>query len=217
MNVPAVSSIQSLGHISYAELLDLSDERVMQALQMGNTDALAVIFERYHRLIHVIALRTLRDAGEAEDLTQAVFLEAYRNAGQFDSGKGTLKGWLLRYAYSRSINRLNYLLVRQFHGWTELEEVEKKQALWSPTQMPLQETARLTSEALAVLPDAQKQTIEMFFFEGLTLKEIAHRRKETFSNVRHHYYRGLDRLRGYLENGLQSDGSKRAVVPGGEG
>jgi RNA polymerase sigma-70 factor (ECF subfamily) len=40
----------------------------------------------------------------------------------------------------------------------------------------------------------------MFFFEGLSLKEIAQRRNEKFSNVRHHYYRGLERLRSYLEN-----------------
>jgi RNA polymerase sigma-70 factor (ECF subfamily) len=203
-------------HILYAELLNLSDELLMQELQMGNTDAFAVLFKRYHRLIHVIALRTLRDAGEAEDLTQAIFLEAYRNAGQFDSAKGTLKGWLLRYAYSRSINRLNYLMVRQFGRQAELGEVEEMKSLWSPAQLPVQEKARLTSEVLAALPEAQKQTIEMFFFEGMTLKEIAQRRNETFSNVRHHYYRGLDHLRCLLENGLESESPKESVVPGGE-
>ncbi len=202
--------------VPYAELLHLSDEQVMEILQLGNTDAFAVIFGRYHRLVHLIALRTLRDAGEAEDLTQSVFLEAYRNAGQFDPAKGTLKGWVLRYAYSRSINRLNYLMVRQFRNQADLAEIDEKESLWSPAQLPMQETARLTSEALAMLPDEQKQTIEMFFFEGLTLKEIAQRRNETFSNVRHHYYRGLGRLRGFLEDGLHSDAPKGSVAPEGE-
>lgn len=216
MRIPEPTCGGCRDHIPYADLLNLSDEQVMQALQMGNTDAFAVVFKRYHRLVHVIALRTLRDAGEAEDLTQAVFLEAYRNAGQFESRKGTLKGWLLRYAYSRSINRLNYLMVRQFHSWTKLDETDEMQSLWSPAQLPRQETARLTSEVLASLPEAQKQTIEMFFFEGLTFKEIAQKRNETFTNVRHHYYRGLRRLRCFLGNGLQSEGPGRSVAPGGE-
>ena len=49
----------------------------------------------------------------------------------------------------------------------------------------------------------------MFFFQGLTLKEIAERRNESFSNSRHHYYRGLERLRKYVEDGVQAkDASK---------
>lgn len=199
----------------YADLLDLSDERVMRELQAGNTDAFAVVFKRYHRLVHVTALRILRDAGEAEDLTQSVFFEVYRKAGQFNSARGSVKVWLLQYAYSRSISRRNYL-VRQFHNRTESNGIEEGENLWSPARLPLQEATRLTGEVLAALPDAQRQTIEMFFFQGLTLKEIAQSRNEAFSNVRHHYYRGLERLRAYLENGLQPEDLKRAVGPFGE-
>ena len=216
MRVPASTYREDREPIPYAELLGLSDERVMGELQAGNTDALAVVFKRYQRLVHVTALHILRDAAEAEDLTQTVFLEVYRKAGQFDSARGTLKVWLLQYAYSRSLNRRHRLLVRQFYNQTDLEATEETQSLWSPTRLPLQETARLTSEVLATLPEAQRRTIEMFFFEGLTLKEIAQRRNETFSNVRHHYYRGLERLRSCLENGLRREDARQSVVPLGE-
>ena len=176
-------------------IADLCDELLMQEMRAGNTDAFAVIFKRYHRLVHVTALNIVRDAGEAEDLTQTVFLEIYRRMGQYDPARGTLKVWLLQYAYSRSMHRRNYLFVRQFHKQIEFSEREEKKNLWSPTRLQFQETARLTSEVLSALPQAQRQTLEMFFFEGLTLKEIAQRRNESFSNVRHHYYRGLERLR----------------------
>lgn len=85
----------------------------MQELQAGNTDAFAFLFKRYHRLVQVTALHILRDAGEAEDLTQTVFLEIYRRLGQFDPSTGTLKVWVLQYAYSRSMHRRNYLFVHQ--------------------------------------------------------------------------------------------------------
>jgi hypothetical protein len=74
----------------------------MHELQTGNTDASAVIFKRYHRLAHITALHILRDAAEAEDLTQSIFLELYRKAGQFDTCRGTLKVWLLQYSHSRT-------------------------------------------------------------------------------------------------------------------
>src|SRR5579864_4699540 len=198
--------------ISYTDLLALNDERVMQELQNGNTDAFAVIFKRYHRLVHVTALHILRDAAEAEDLTQSVFLEIYRKAGQFDSARGTLKVWLLQYAYSRSANRRNYLLVRHLYSQAEVSAIDEAASLWSPGRLQLQETSRLATEALASLPDAQRQTIEMFFFEGLDFKEIARRRNEKFSNVRHHYYRGLQRLRSYLENGSRAEGARPAIA-----
>ena len=193
------------GHLPYNELLALGDEPLMQELQAGNTDAFAIVFKRYHRLVHATALHILRDAHEAEDLTQSVFLETYRRAGQFDARRGTLKVWLLQYAYSRSINRRNYLSVRHFYNQTEVDAADEEASLWSPSHLQFQEASRLANEALDALPDAQRKTIEMFFFEGLSFKEIAKRRNESLSSVRHHYYRGLERLRSYLDSRPQSD------------
>jgi RNA polymerase sigma-70 factor (ECF subfamily) len=208
-----MSSHDCHDRISYTDLLALDDERVMHELQSGNPDAFAVLFKRYHRLVHVTALHILRDAAEAEDLTQAVFLEIYRKAGQFDAARGTLKVWLLQYAYSRSTNRLNYLLVRHVYNKTDVSAIDEAEGFWSPARLQPQETSRLTAEALEELSDAQRQTIKMFFFEGLDFKEIARRRNEKFSNVRHHYYRGLERLRLYLvENDQQSAKTRAAMV-----
>ena len=184
--------------IPYAELQDCPDERLVEEIRTGNTDAFAVIFKRYQRLVHVTALNIVRDAGEAEDLTQTVFLEIYKRLGQFNPAKGTLKVWLLQFAYGRSMHRRNYLFVRQFHKQVQLGEGGDPASHWSPSRLQPPETTRLTNEALSALSEPQRRTIEMFFFEGLTLKEIAERRHETFFNTRHHYYRGLERLRSYL-------------------
>jgi RNA polymerase sigma-70 factor (ECF subfamily) len=215
-SIPGPASDDGRDRIPYGELLNLADQELMRELQAGNTDAFAVIFKRYHRLVHVTALNILRDAGEAEDLTQTVFLEIYRRLGQFDPARGTLKVWLLQFAYSRSMQRRNYLLVRQFHNQVELSEVEEGGGHWSPTRLQSQETTRLTQQVLAVLPEPQRATIQMYFYEGITLKEIAHRRNENFANVRHHFYRGLERLRQYLEIGDAQQAAGPAGVSSGE-
>jgi RNA polymerase sigma-70 factor (ECF subfamily) len=200
--------------IPYAELQDCPDEKLVAEIHDGNADAFAVIFKRYHRLVHVTALNIVRDAGEAEDMTQTVFLEIYRHLRQFDPARGTLKVWLLQFAYSRSMHRRNYLFVRQFHKQVELSEGDARASHWSPSRLQPQEATRLTGEALAVLPEPQRRTIEMFFFEGLTLREIAQKRNENYPNVRNHYYRGLERLRSYLQSAPPTVAP--TIVPMGE-
>src|SRR5260221_5162756 len=109
--------------LRYPELLKSSDEQLMRELQAGNADAFAVVFDRYHRLVLVTALRTLHDAGEAEDLTQTIFLEIYRTAARFDPARGTLKMWVLQVASNKSISRRNYLSVRQFYSQARLADI----------------------------------------------------------------------------------------------
>jgi RNA polymerase sigma-70 factor (ECF subfamily) len=188
-----------------------SDDEVLVELRAGNQEAFGVIFERYHRLVYSTALRFLRDAGEAEDLTQSVFLEAFQKLGQFDPARGTLKVWLLQVAYSRSINRRNYLMVRRLHPSGTVNDVLDETALWAAARTPDQDASRLSRELLRELPDAQRSTIEMVFFEDLTFAEIAERRHETYSAVRHHYYRGLTRLRALVSGEPEGGAPPRAT------
>ena len=177
-------------------LAGLSDEKIMAEIQAGNGDAFAVLFDRYHRLILVTALQIVRDVSEAEEVTQNVFLEIYRAARQYDPARGTLKVWLLQFAYHRSINRRNYLILRQFYDRRDIQEtVTWEGSGVTAPHLATQEAARLVEEALGILNEPQRRTIQLVFFEGMTLKEVAEQTRESLSNVRNHYYRGLDRLR----------------------
>lgn len=177
----------------------LSDEELMVEVQRGNGDAFTVLFDRYHRLVLVTALKIVRDVGEAQEVTQSVFFEIYRAARRFDPARGSLKVWLLQYAYHRSMNRRNYLLLRQFYQRPDLDEASAWEASAKTIpQLPIQELRQLVEEALGTLNDAQRRTIQKIIFEGLTLKEVAEQTQESLSNVRNHYYRGLDRLRACL-------------------
>src|SRR6266545_7062772 len=92
-----------------------TDQDLMEELRHGRALALAVLFDRYGRLIFRIARQILHDDAEAEDLTQDVLLEVYRKAGQYDASRGTVKTWLLQYAYHRGFNRRKYLALRRFY------------------------------------------------------------------------------------------------------
>src|SRR6266481_3547527 len=177
----------------------LSDEQLMLEVQRGNGDAFAVLFDRYNRLVLTVALRIVHDAGEAQEVTQNVFFEFYRSARRFDPARGTLKVWLLQFAYHRSINRRNYLLLRQFYNQPDLEDAMSWESKAKTTpSMPAQELKQILDEALGNLREPQRRTVQKIIFEGLTLREAAEQSGETYSTVRNNYYRGLDHLRACL-------------------
>jgi RNA polymerase sigma-70 factor (ECF subfamily) len=173
-----------------------SDEELMCQVQQGDGDAFATLFDRHHRLVLTIALRILHDAGEAQEVTQNIFFEVYRSKGRFDARRGTLKVWLLQFAYHRSISRRNYLVLRQFYNRPDLEEVMEWEAnSHSSPRMPVPELKQLVEELLATLNECQRRTIQRVIFEGLTLREVAEQSGESYSSVRNNYYRGLHHLR----------------------
>lgn len=185
---------------SFAELKGLEDAELMAHLQAGRNDALAVLFDRYHRLVLSIALKIVRDPGEAEDVMQGVFLEIFRSVAQFNPAKGTTKVWILQYAYHRAINRRQHLNARNFYRKANLDELESRlpetdSTLGGFTQHELKHLLR---QGLATLNGAQRQVVELASYNGLSMREIADKMGDSLSNVRHHYYRGLQKLRSFV-------------------
>ncbi len=198
MSLPSKTSEENC-QPGFTRLMSLSDEALVMHLRDGHPDALAVLFDRYHRLVLSVALRILRDPGEAEDVMQSVFLEILGSAAQFDASRGTTKVWILQYAYHRGLNRRRSLNLRRFHELTE-DSPFPATVLTSPEKASLGmlESAQLVQEALSRLNKLQKRTLELAFFEGLTMHEIAEKTGKSFASVRHHYYRGLEKLRSLL-------------------
>jgi RNA polymerase sigma-70 factor (ECF subfamily) len=208
---PDAQSICEPCGLTLAQLRRLTDEEVMAHVQAGHDDALSVLFDRYHRLVLSIAFKILRDLGEAEDTTQVVFLKIYQVSAQFDPSRGTTKAWLIQYAYHRSLNRRLYLKRRKFYdqdgsGTVDSGSTENEQPISGGGKLVLQELRSLVREGLASLNGQQRQTLQMAYFGGLTLKQIADKTGEPLGNIRHHYYRGLSRMRSFVLVG-NSDGS----------
>ena len=134
--------------VGFAELAHLTDEALMAHLRDGHHDALARPFpDRYHRLVLHIALRILRDAGEAEDLMQSVFLEIFSSAVQFDQARGSTKAWILQYAYHRSFNRRQYLNLRGIYERPEDSiHTDQTVAETNPKALGVLESARAAQE-----------------------------------------------------------------------
>jgi RNA polymerase sigma-70 factor, ECF subfamily len=173
------------------------DDALMVRVQAGDESALGQLLERHSRLVLGIGYRILRDTGEAQELVQDVFLHAYRKCQLFDPQRGSFRGWLIRITCRRALDRREYLNLRRFYDDRNLEDfVDVFQAT---TNLEYQAQLSRSEDALRLafkgLSEKQRMTLELYFFEGYTLREIGERMNESLSNVRHYYYRALDRLK----------------------
>jgi RNA polymerase sigma-70 factor (ECF subfamily) len=196
-------NIEEPCNLSFDGLRSLTDEVVIAHLQAGHGDALGVLFDRYHRLVLHVALKILHDVGEAEDVMQNVFMEIYKVAAQFDPARGTAKMWILRYAYHRSMNKRKQLQVRHFYTNTDLAAIENTLATEGAGIPASREAREVIQRGLQTLTPLQRRVLHLAYFEGLTMREITDETGECLGNVRHHYYRGLDRLRDQLSEASQ--------------
>jgi RNA polymerase sigma-70 factor, ECF subfamily len=179
----------------------LTDDQLMAHLSLGYNDALAVLFDRYHRLVFSIARRIVRDDGEAEDVVQNVFLDIYRSIGQFEPSKGSTRVWIMQYAYHRALNRRRHLTAHKFYSCKSIEESESalpEPSSWDMGYTPA-ELRHLVQKGLSTLSSAEKRVIELASHDGLAMREIADKTGVSLANVRHHYYRGLRKLRSFVE------------------
>ncbi|HZR32436.1 MAG TPA: sigma-70 family RNA polymerase sigma factor [Terriglobales bacterium] len=197
------SSSASPPKLSYTELSDLPDEPLVASMLSGQDEALGVIYDRYFRLVFAVCWKIVRNKEEAEDIMQNVFLEFYKSAAKYDRTRGPVKVWLLQIAYHRSLTKRQHLHAKMFAEST-LENViaDESRLQNSGTRaahcLTNDESSHLVDQALKSLDDAQRETICLAFFEGLSLKEIARITNQSFGNVRHHYYRGLKKLRSLI-------------------
>jgi RNA polymerase sigma-70 factor (ECF subfamily) len=178
-----------------------SDEELMEQIKQGQTEALALLFDRHYRLVYSVALRILHDHAEAEDLMQDVFLEIYRKIEKYDQKKGSAKTWILQYAYHRSLNRQKYLALRNSGDFEEVSEFENWELKHSNSQwngLSFEEWGHVLKKGFSLLNEKERKTLDLVYFQGLLLKEIAAELKEPLGNIRNHYYRGLKKMRDFL-------------------
>jgi RNA polymerase sigma-70 factor (ECF subfamily) len=173
------------------------DHELMVQLRTREAKALEILFDRYSRLVFTISLRILRDYGEAEDAVQDTFLYLYRSATLFDPAKGSAKAWIVQVAYHRALDRKSRMSRAGLFLGTKIDFADDM--LIGATDLDREIGTRLDrarlERAFAELPEVQRRTLEMFYFDGLELREIAEKLNESLGNVRHYHYRGLERLR----------------------
>jgi len=179
-----------------------SDEALLERLAQGvDEDALSELYDRYQGSMYGLAMRITGDAQLAQDAVQEAFVGIWRNAARYSGSKASVRTWMMSIAHHRAID-----LVRRRRPTSPLPETETQavgEAFRSPDVWP--EVARAADaeavrRAMSTLPDAQRETIELAYFEGLTQVEIAERTNAPLGTIKSRVRLGLTQMRRILED-----------------
>ncbi len=180
--------------------VDELEAELMHRIAAGELAALESLYDRYRGAAYALALRVTGDVGLAEDIVQDSFVGVWRNAGRYAETRGSVRGWLLAVVRHRSID-----VLRRRRSDTTLGESEEPAStpavLTAPDIWP-EVAGHLDAEhvrnALGALPPAQRQSIELAYFEGLTQREIAQKLGVPLGTVKSRMRLGLLALRRQL-------------------
>jgi len=185
---------------AHEHLESLADDELLRSVGEGCSDCFALLFHRYCRQVFSVASRILRDRAETEDILQEVFLSIYLQKERYDPNRGSVRTWILQFAYFKALLRRRYLRIRNFYQQEEAFEAREIRRTQSSDLLGMSPTewAHYVETGIAALSAKQRRVIELVHFEGYTLQEASEILRETLANTRNYYYRGLKALRNCL-------------------
>jgi RNA polymerase sigma-70 factor (ECF subfamily) len=190
------------------DLAHLSDEALVALVSRSEESALAELYDRVGGAAYGLAYRVLRDEALAEDAVQEAFMGLWRGAASFVPERAKASTWILTLVHRRAVD----LVRREQRRRTEPLDVAPE-----PTEGSAEEAAWLRLErervqqALAALPDQQREAIELAYYGGYSQSELAERLGQPLGTIKSRMFAGLTRLRELLGNDLEDGGAERTA------
>jgi len=166
----------------------------------GDHPALAKAYDLIGSVVFSLAVRMLRDRSAAEDVTQDIFVQVWRQAANYDTSRGSPEAWIMMIARTRILDRLRsrnsgIILKPVGDNLPDAPDAED----WPEDLAITHEEAAAVRKALAELPDDQKYAIELAFFDGLTHVEISEKLSVPLGTIKTRIRLGLIKIRDRLQ------------------
>lgn len=173
---------------------DDEDRELARAFVRGETADLGRVYDRWSRLVYTMALRSLGDRSEAEDVTQATFVSAWKARATYDERQASLATWLV------AIGRRRIADAHRSRAQHErIVDALEQRAEPAVQEAPDVSDAILVAHEVALLePDAQS-VVRLAFYDDLTHTQISERLDMPLGTVKSHLRRSLQRMRTRLE------------------
>lgn len=168
----------------------MDEAAVIHAARQGSREAFGFLYERHRTTIARYVAARIRDASDAEDLTEAIFESAWRAMGRYREQGVPFLAWLYRLAHNRVVDHYRALrptvtLIPEVH-----ESIEDAS---SPLELNLDSADLL--KALHTLTDDQRDVIVLRFIQGMSGREVAQAMDKREDAVRALQFRALATLR----------------------
>jgi RNA polymerase sigma-70 factor (ECF subfamily) len=184
------------------------DNQLMEDVVNRKADALESIYRRYESLLRTVILGVIRDEADVEDVLHDVLLQVWEQSHRYNPNEKGLRGLLVTLARRRSLDRLRRRAA--YRRATESLKSDTGNPLTlevAPTtnQVEVNDLSKLLKRAIQVLPEAQKEVIDLAFFKGMSQREIASKRQISLGTVKTRLHLAQRKLHNYLvpmQNGI---------------
>lgn len=174
---------------------DECDRLAVERVARGDVSAIAELYDRYAPTAYGLAMKIVRDEAEAEDIVHDAYVALAQRAHQYRPERGTVAAWLVTTVRNLALDRAR---ARVRHA--EIEDVELRhegsdEPRTPETEVDLSAERARIRDALVALPAAQRRTLELAFFEGLSYSEIGAREEVPLGTIKSRAARALMALR----------------------
>jgi RNA polymerase sigma-70 factor (ECF subfamily) len=182
--------------------LSADDHLIVAQIVAGQKEKFRVLVRRHERAVYGMGLSFFRNAEDALDFTQDVFLKAFRNLSRFE-GRSRFSTWLYKIAYNTAVNGVNRR--REYRSLAEEDPVIDGD---TPERNVLRGAVRdAVLEAVRDLPERYRSCVDLFFFYDRSYQEIEAITGFPVNTVKSHVFRAKkllrDKLEGYIEGGIE--------------
>ena len=195
----ADQSSATLGDVLYASgkppVPEQDWAKLVQAIATGDQLALHALYERAHRMVFTLAMRITANRETAEELTVDVFHDVWRRAADYDAANGTVLGWIMNQARSRSIDRVRFEQRKKRVDPDSTDAPVADEAADAQDILELKQQRHALQGALTSLTPDERQAIEAAFFADLSYAEVAERLNQPLGTVKTRIRSGLHKLR----------------------
>ena len=184
------------------QLAHLSDEALVALAARSEESALAELYDRFGRTAYGLALRVVRDPALAEDAVQDAFLALWRTASRFVPEHGRASTWILTLVHRRAVDTVRR---EQRRRTDSLERAPEPSVGGVDEDAWLRLQRERVQTALRLLPDAQREALELAYYGGFSQSELAERLGQPLGTIKSRMFSGLSRLRELLGEPMTED------------
>jgi len=183
---------------------DYSDKLIVEQILSGQKNLFRLLVRRYERPVYGMGMGFFRNAEDARDFAQEVFLKVYRNLSGFE-GRSKFSTWLYKIAYNTALNGVNRR--KEYRSLAEGDEEIEASGENTPERILMRKAAKeAVLASLQELPERYRICVDMFFFYELSYQEIEVITGFPVNTIKSHVFRAKKLLRDRLEGIAEDEG-----------
>jgi len=181
------------------------DQHYINLVMKGDTNAFAVLVDRYKDMVFSLSLKMLKGREEAEEVSQDTFLKIYKSLNKFN-GESKLSTWIYKVAFNTCLDRLKKnKRLQPFAGLYEFTEPEALSLMNVLDSIEDKERKQMIQDCMHLLPGEDSFLLTLYYFEEQSLEEIAKIIGITPNNVKIRLYRSRKKLASLLKDRLEPE------------